>query len=201
MLDPDTTSDYVFLASLIRAQGRHGELLAELLTDFPHRFAERPAVWLLPPAGPSAPRAATVERHWIHKDRIVLKFAGIDSINDAELLRGWRVAVPRAERMPLADDAVYIGDLVGCRVIDEATGNTDLGPVLDVARGEKGSADLLVLAQGEDELLIPFVKGYLVSIDLEGRTVRMRLPSGLTALNAAPTDEERSARSAAQAEE
>jgi 16S rRNA processing protein RimM len=192
MPDVYANDDYVLLARLIRTQGRHGEILAEILTDFPQRFAQQPGVWLLPAAGNTPPRAAVIERSWPHKGRIVLKFAGVDSIDDAEPLRGWQVAVCREQRMPLEQDAVYIGDLVGCHVIDEAAGGADLGPVLDVARGENGSADLLVLGK-DDELLIPFAKSYVVSIDLAGRLLRMRLPAGLTALNAPPTEEERGA--------
>ncbi len=202
MPDAYTLDDYVLLARLIRTQGRHGEILADLLTDFPQRFTQRPEVWLLPPSGSHPPRAAIVERAWPHKGRIVLKFAGIDSINDAELLRGWPVAVTRDQRMPLDDEAIYIGDLIGCRVIDEAAGDTYLGPVRDVLRGENGSADLLVIGEPEgnsgDELLIPFAKSYIVAIDLPGQSLRMRLPAGLTALNTPPTEEERAALAASQ---
>jgi 16S rRNA processing protein RimM len=204
MPEPSAAEDYVLLARLIRTQGRHGELLAEILTDFPERFTQQPAVWLLPPAGSGVPRAAVVERAWRHKGRIVLKLAGVDSMNDAEPLRGYAVAVSREQRMPLEQDAVYIGDLVGCRVLDTAAGGADLGPVLDVVRGEHGAADLLVLKQTgaatEDELLIPFAKSYIVSIDLAGRCLRMRLPAGLTALNAPLSEEERAALKAAAEE-
>jgi 16S rRNA processing protein RimM len=201
MLEAKAAGEYVRLARLIRPQGRHGELLAEILTDFPQRFAQQPEVWLLPAAAGKPPRAAVIERAWPHKGRIVLKFAGVDSINDAETLRGWQVAVAREQRMRLEDDAVYIGDLIGCHVIDEANDGADLGPVLDVTRGQHGSADLLVLGQGkEDELLIPFAKSYIVSLDLAQRRLRMRLPAGLTALNAPPSEEERAALKAAARE-
>ena len=201
MPDPNAAKEYVLLAKLIRAQGRHGELLAEILTDFPERFTRQPDVWLIP-SPTAAPRAARIERAWPHKGRIVLKIAGVDSINDAELLRGHHVAVARDQRMPLEQDAVYIGDLVGCRVMDEAAGGADLGPVLDVVRGEHGAADLLLLKQtgvaADDELLIPFARSYIVSIDLTGRCLRMRLPAGLVALNAPLSEEERAAQQAAQ---
>ena len=98
-----------------------------------------------------------------------------------------------AARAPLSDNAVYIADLIGCHVIDEAAGPDDLGPVLDVERGENGSADLLVLKRDNEELLIPFAQAYLIAVDLEARVVRMRLPAGLTQLNAPLTEEERTA--------
>lgn len=193
----DRDRAFVVLAHLIRTQGRHGELIADILTDFPERFVERRRVWLLPPDAKDAPREAEIERHWLHKGRvvgrIVLKFAGIDSIADATPFAGWRVAIPREERAPLPEDAVYVADLVGCHLIDEANGAIDLGPVLDVERGTGGALDMLVLKSGKDELLIPFAKAYVVSLDLDARVLRMRLPAGLTAINAPMTEEERAA--------
>jgi 16S rRNA processing protein RimM len=189
----DRDHEFVELAQLIRTQGRHGELIADILTDFPERFTERRRVWLLPPDAKAAPREVEIERHWLHKDRIVLKFAGIESISDATPFAGWRVAIPRRERAPLADDAVYVADLVGCHLIDEANGGIDLGPVLDVERGASGALDMLVLKTGEEELLVPFAKAYLIALDLNARVLRMQLPAGLTAINSPITEEERKA--------
>jgi 16S rRNA processing protein RimM len=189
----DRDRDFVLLAHLIRTQGRHGELIAEILTDFPERFSERPHVWLLPPDAKAAPREAAIERHWPHKGRIVLKFAGIDSISGATALSGWHVAIPRGQRVPLADDAVYVADLIGCHVIDETDRIVDLGAVLAVEHGSGGAPDLLVIQHGDDELLIPFAKAYIVEMKLAAQVLRMRLPAGLTAINAPLTDEERAA--------
>ncbi|MGA9718798.1 MAG: ribosome maturation factor RimM [Acidobacteriaceae bacterium] len=198
---PAENRDFVLLARLVRTQGRHGELIADILTDFPERFAERTRVWLMPPDAKTPPREAEVERQWRHKGRIVLKFAGIDSISDATPLRGWHVAIPHEARALLSDDAVYVADLIGCRVIDEASGLADLGPVMDVERGESGAADLLVLNRDDEELLIPFAKAYLIAVDLDARVVRMRLPAGLTHLNAPLTEEERAAQQVDQEDE
>lgn len=187
-------SDFVLLARLVRTQGRHGEIIADILTDFPEKFTERRHVWLVPPQESEPARAAEIERHWLHKGRIVLKFAGVDSISDAETYRGWHVAIPREGRAPLEADAVYIADLIGCHVIDEASSAVDLGAVLDVERGEGDAPDLLILRRNDEELLIPFAKAYLVAIDLDARILRMRLPAGLTEINAPMTEDERQAR-------
>jgi 16S rRNA processing protein RimM len=191
MSGDDAKREFVLLAHLVRTQGRDGELIAEILTDFPERFSERTHVWLLPPDAKAAPRQAAVERHWFHKSRVVFKIAGIDSIPDAAALRGWHVAIPREQRTPLTDDAMYVADLIGCHVIDEADGDVDLGPVLDVERGSGGGLDLLVLKKGDDELLIPLAKAYLLAFDLNTRLLRMRLPRGLTSINAPMSEEER----------
>jgi 16S rRNA processing protein RimM len=197
----DRDRNFVLLARLIRTQGRHGELIAEILTDFPERFSERTRVWLLPPDPKAAPREVEIERHWPHKGRIVLKFAAIDSISDATVLSGWHVAIPRKQRAPLAEDAIYIADLIGCHVIDEAAGALDLGPVLGVERGSGGAPDLLVIQHGRDELLIPFAKALIVEINLAAQVLRMQLPAGLTAINAPLTDEESAAQRQIREEE
>ena len=67
-------------------------------------------------------REAKVDSHWLHKGRVVLKFSQVDSIADAEKLRGFDVVIPREERMPLEGDAVYVSDLLGVRVIDVSRG-------------------------------------------------------------------------------
>lgn len=183
------------LARLIRPHGRRGELVADVLTDFPERFHSRPRLFLIPPdrVGTS-PREMTLEDFWFFRSRIVLKFQGIDSINEAEGLRGFGVAIPSDQRAPLARGDVYAGDLVGCLVCDL---NRDalVGEIVDIDRGSS-STDLLVVrrpgvAQPEAEVLIPFVNDYLVRIDLENRLVEMRLPEGLLDINAPLTEEEK----------
>jgi 16S rRNA processing protein RimM len=176
-------SDPVLLARLLRPQGRHGELLAEILTDFPERFAERQHVLLLGTLT-GEPRPMELEGHWLHKGGVVLKFKGVDSINEAEPLRGAHVAVPAEERVAL-EDAFYIGDLIDCRLVDEA-GDTAIaiGRIVDVQR-EPVSADLLVVESSDGrELLVPFAKAYLVRVDVAAREVVMRLPEGLLTINA-----------------
>jgi 16S rRNA processing protein RimM len=196
----DRDREFVLLAHLLRAQGRHGELIADILTDFPERFGERRHVWLLPPDAKGAPREAEIERHWLHKGRVVLKFMGINSISDATPFARWQVAIPREQRASLSDDAIYVADLIGCHLIDETGGAVDLGPVLDVERGAGDALDMLVLKSGKDELLIPFAKAYLVSLDLDARVLWMRLPAGLTTINAPITEEERAAQRQASQE-
>ena len=132
----------MIVAKIVRPQGRHGEALAELLTDFPERFAERKRLFLLAPQMPH-PRPSRTRSHWLHQGRIVLKFAGIDSINDVETLRGLEVAIPKAERAPLEDGAVYIADLIGCTLIDSRAA-AEVGKIIDVDR-ESSSTALLVI--------------------------------------------------------
>ena len=84
----ESPDSWVLLAHIVRPQGRRGEVLADIFTDFPEQFEQRKRLFLRPP-GAEAMRPAKVEAHWLHKGRVVLKFAQVDSIADAETLRGF----------------------------------------------------------------------------------------------------------------
>ncbi len=183
MTDP---GQWAWLARIRRTQGRKGEVFADILTDFPEKFAERRRLWLLPQTADAAfPREVELVAHWLHKGGIVLHFAGIDSISAAETLIGMAVAIPRSERVPLPEGEAYIGDLIGCTLIDVATGQpTAIGEIEDV-HTTAGPAPLLVVHGKAGEVLVPFAKSYLRKLDIDARRVEMALPEGLVDLNAA----------------
>jgi 16S rRNA processing protein RimM len=181
--------DWAILARVIRPQGRHGEIVADLLTDFPERFADRKRLYLLASeANAEAVREVVLERHWLHKGRVVLKFSGFDSISNAETLRGLLVAIPRNERVSLNDDSVYLSDLLGCTVVDVTSKPVDIGKIIDV---DRDAGLLVVQPKMNEELLIPFAKAYLVRIDTPAKRIEMRLPTGILDINAPVTEEER----------
>ncbi|HEY2400019.1 MAG TPA: ribosome maturation factor RimM [Steroidobacteraceae bacterium] len=186
-----TAAGWAIVARLVRSQGRHGEILADLLTDFPERFVERTRLYLVASETSQTPvREVTLERHWLHKGRVVLKFSGVDSINDAEALRDLLVAITASERAPLPDDAVYVSDLIGCEIVDVASESMPVGRIAEVDR-EAGR--LIVQSARGEEILIPFAKEYLVDVDIAGKRIEMRLPGGLLDINAPITEEERRA--------
>lgn len=181
---------WVSVARLIRPQGRRGEILSEILTDFPERFAEMQEAFLA--RGTSAPTPIKIEQSWLHKGRIVLKLAQVDSISAAELLRGAEIVLPADKRMPLEPGAAYIGDLIGCRLIDHGQpGHPAVGIVQDVMQQSATTDLLVVLGNDGAEHWIPFAQAYLVRMDLEGRSLEMNLPAGLLEVNAPLSPEER----------
>ncbi|MGO8934089.1 MAG: ribosome maturation factor RimM [Terracidiphilus sp.] len=191
---PEPPEAWVWLARIRRPQGRKGEVFAEILTDFPDKFAERRQLWLLAadvsaaagtrPAS-QAPRQVELKNHWLHKGGVVLHFAGVDSISAAETLAGVVVAIPRTERAELSEDAVYISDLVGCTLVDVAGAEAvRVGTIENVDRSG-GAAPLLVVRGAKGEVLVPFAKSYLRKIDLEAKRVEMALPEGLVDLSKA----------------
>ena len=184
-IGPSAPEDWVWLARIRRPQGRKGEVFAALLTDFPEKFAERKRLWLLleQTAAITAPREVELIAHWPHKGGIVLHFAGIDSISAAETLKGLIVAIPRSERAALAEDEIYIGDLIGCSLIDVASAAPQTVGEIESVDRTGGAVALLVVRGVAGEVLIPFAKRYLRKIDLEAKRVEMALPEGLVELN------------------
>lgn len=176
-------SRWVTLAHIRRAQGRKGEVLADLLTDFPEKFAERRHLWLLAPK--REPWQVELVDHWLHKGGIVLHFAGVDSITAAETLRDVEVVIPREERAALGEDEFYVGDLIGSSLVDAAVSPARLvGVVEDVDRASGPVALLVVQVEGAKEpALIPLVKAWLDNFDAAAKRLTMRLPEGLADIN------------------
>jgi 16S rRNA processing protein RimM len=190
---PNQKQEWVWLARIRRTQGRKGEVFAEILTDFPERFEVRRNLWLITEtAGASRsmaePRAVELVHHWLHKGGIVLHFAGIDSITAAEGLIGLGVAIPREERALLGEDEAYIGDLIGCTLVDAAGAEPIVvGEIEDVDTSAGPTPLLIVRGAGKSkdsrEILIPFARDYLRWLDIEHKRIEMALPEGLVDLN------------------
>ena len=189
-------ADWVTLAVVVRPQGRRGEVLCELNTDFPERFAERTSLFLKSPDATQG-QSYTLDEFWLptgkSAGRVVLKFAGVDSISDAEQLAGRHVLLPIAERAPLEDGTFYVDDLRGCTVVNLAGGDgpDEIGTITDVhfptdSAGAKlhDAAPILVVTRANgDEVLIPLAKEFLEAPDLASRRIGMRLPAGLVEAN------------------
>jgi 16S rRNA processing protein RimM len=192
-MDPELS--WIVLARLVRPQGRKGELLAELLTDFPDRFVGREDMFLAPEnfrGEPAGARRVAVTSSWLpvgkNKGRVVLHFAGIDSISDAEAVAGLEVIIPSDRRAPLDESSIYVSDLVGCDLVDN--GN-EVGRIIGVqfpaapdgGRLEDAAPLLAVESKGGGEVLVPFAKAFLKAVDLPAKRIEMNLPDGLVDVN------------------
>ena len=142
----------------------------------------------LPREPDKARRELEVEELWPHKGLMVFKFAGVDSISDAEELIGSELQVPSSQRSQLEAGWNYVSDLVGCSVVDQGR---EIGRIEDVQFGA-GEAPLLIVRDAAKQLVeIPFAEAYLESMDVARKQVNMKLPEGLLELNAPLTAEEK----------
>jgi 16S rRNA processing protein RimM len=197
------------VARLLRPRGNKGELAAELLTDFPERLTKLTEVFLSDETGKSAPHVVAVKNIWLsqnHKNQAVFHFENINSINDAEKLRGFDVLLPIEQRVTLPAGHYFVADLVGCTVFALpatppaissapcalAEAPSLLGTVKDVEfPGEAfPGTPLLVVGlpektpSGETEILIPLADDICTRIDTAARRIEVLLPDGLRDLNA-----------------
>lgn len=169
------------MAILGKARGNRGEVTAGSLSSKPGRFDDLKTVILSGGQAAFANVPFEIERIWDHAGTLIFKFAGVDSISDAEKLRGADVRIPKSERVALEPGEYFHSDLVGCEVRERVSGR-----VVGCVTGweEFGGPALLEIDHGR--LLIPFVKAICTQIEPENQLILVDLPEGLETVNEVP---------------
>jgi 16S rRNA processing protein RimM len=171
------SDDLIAVARIVKVRGIRGEVVADLLTDFPDRFAGLASLVAIDADG--SRRSLQIEEQWFHGDRLVLKFAGFDQIEESKKLVGCELAVPADERIELPQDSFYDWELIGCRV--ETTSGQTVGDVKQIVRTGKAELLSVVDADGRDRL-VPMVDDIVVEIDKDKKLIRIDPPKGLLEL-------------------
>ena len=196
-----TTERWVQVAKLVRSRGNKGEVAAELWTDFPERLSSLKSLYLRKDA--EEPKRMGLRNFWTDRNLPgmgVFHFEGCNTISEAESLRGLDVLLPIEERVELPAGQYFVTDLMGCTVFESPRFTTELasparpaeemphalGTVRDVFfPGEKVSGTpLLQVETPAGEVLIPLAEEICACIDVEARRIEVRLPEGLTDLDA-----------------
>ena len=166
--------DLIIVARAVRPRGLKGELVADVLTDFPERFEKVDELSGVGPTGER--RQLKLESYWFQNDRMVLKFAGYDSSESAKALVGYEFGLPEAERVELSKDEFYDWELEGCSV--ENTLGQSLGKVREVMR--TGGVELLVVEdEAQRDVLIPMAASIVIEIDISRKKIVVDPPEGL----------------------
>jgi 16S rRNA processing protein RimM len=170
------SDDLIVIARAVRTHGLKGEIVAELLTDFPDRFEDVDELVLVAPSGEQSP--GRLEDHWFQKDRVVLKLAGYDDVDQAKSLVGYNFAVPDSERVALEEDEFYDWELEGCTVKVDAK---SIGQVRSVLK--TGGTEILVVSDDSGkEQLVPLAAEIVVKIDTAAKVILIDPPEGLLEL-------------------
>jgi 16S rRNA processing protein RimM len=170
------SDDLIVIARAVRTHGLKGEIVAELLTDFPERFEDVDELILVSPTGERS--TGRLKGFRFQKDRVVLKLAGYDDIDRAKELVGYDFALPDSERMPLEEDEFYDWELEGCTV---KVGDRSIGEVQSVIK--TGGPEILVIADDSGkEQLVPLAAEIVVKIDKAARVILIDPPEGLLEL-------------------
>lgn len=175
-MDGGGSDDLILIARAVRTHGLKGEIVAELLTDFPERFEDVDELILVAPSGEQKP--GELEDFWFQKDRVVLKLAGYDDVDQAKSLVGYDFAVPDSERVALEEDEFYDWELEGCTV---KLGEKSIGQVRSVLK--TGGAEILVVSDDSGkEQLVPLAAEIVVKIDTAAKVILIDPPEGLLEL-------------------
>ena len=170
----ENQGDLIIVARAVRTRGLKGELVADVLTDFPERFEH---ISELTGVGSNGERKQLeLERYWFQNDRMVLKFTGYDTVESANALVGYQFGLPEAERVQLPEDEYYDWELEGCAV--ENKPNSIIGKVREVMK-TGGVALLVIEDEAGRENLVPMVQSIVVEIDILRKKILIDAPDGL----------------------
>jgi 16S rRNA processing protein RimM len=169
--------DLVLVGRVARTHGHRGAVIVNPETDFPEeRFKAGATVWMLR-AG--TPEPVVIREARLHQGRPVLTLEGVESMNDAERLRGAELRVPEGALLALPEGAYYHFQLEGCEVV--TTTGERVG-VVEAVEGEAGGQRLVVGTPG-GEVLVPFASSICTAIDVGERRIVIDPPAGLLEVN------------------
>ena len=165
--------DLVAIAKIVKSRGLRGEVSADILTDFPERFEDLESVIAVLPDGTR--QNLKIKDFRFQKNRILLSFEGIDSIEAAENLRSAEICVHESEAVALEEDEYFDWELENCAV--ETVEGEKIGRVKELMR--TGGTEILVVEGAEKEFLIPFAETICTEVDVENKLIRVDAPEGL----------------------
>ena len=167
--------DRIAVGVIRKAHGIRGEANVEPWTDDIERFEELSAVTLVSP-NEERTRDVTIESPRPHKDRALVKFAGINTPEEIEELRAWTLEIPESEARKLDPDQYYLHDLIGVHLIDRK--GADRGEVTEAYEG--GGGVLLNVRRPDGKTYeVPFAESICVEIDLPAKKIVVELPEGI----------------------
>ena len=161
------------VGAITSTHGIRGEVKVFPTTDDPKRFCKLKQVIL---DDGKSKIDLEVESVKFFKNLVIVKFKGLDDINEVEKYRKATLWVTRDQAVPLKKDEYFIADLIGLSVVTED--GEELGNITDVI--QTGANDVYVVAkEGEEELLIPAIKECVKNVDLKNQVMTIFLMPGL----------------------
>jgi 16S rRNA processing protein RimM len=165
--------DLLKVGVITTTHGVRGEVKVFPTTDSAERFLDLDYVLL--DTGREL-RRLEITNVKFYKNQAILKFKGIDNINDIEMYKGRDLWISREDGLELGEDEYYIADLIGLTVLLED--GTEYGTLKDVM--ETGANDVYIVETKEgQEVLLPAIADCILDVDLEEETMTVHLMKGL----------------------
>lgn len=173
MLNKRNMEDKLRVGVISSTHGIRGEVKVFPTTDSPNRFKKMKKVIL---NHGKEELELEIEGVKFFKKFAILKFKGIDHINDIEVYKGGELYVARENAQKLGKDEYFIADLIGVSVVDE--NGEKLGVLKDVI--ETGANDVYVVErENKKDLLLPAIKQCIRKVDVEAGEMEVHLMEGL----------------------
>lgn len=169
--------EFLQVGVISSTHGIRGEVKVFPTTDDPARFKKLKKVLL-----DTGRERLEFEVQWVKffKQFVILKFRGIDSINDIERYKGKGLFVPRKDAVKLAKNEYFIADLIGMDVFadEDSPDDKPFGVLKDVI--ETGANEVYVIeSEQHGEVLVPAIRQCILDVDVEKRKMRIHLLDGL----------------------
>ena len=165
--------DLLKVGVITTTHGVRGEVKVYPTTDEPERFLDLEYVLL--DTGKEL-RRLDIKNVRFFKNLVILKFDGIDNINDIEKYKGRDLWIPREEAQELDEDEYYIADLLGMKVLLED--GSEFGTLKNVM--ETGANDVYIVDRVDgEEVLLPAIHDCVLDVDVEKNTMTVHLMKGL----------------------
>lgn len=165
-------SEYFVIGKIVNTQGIKGEIRVLPSTEDINRFKLLKEVYV---QKKGTMEIFEIENIRFHKQFVLLKFKGIDTMTDGEKLKNTEIKIPKEMAIPCEEDEYYIGDLYGINVIEES--GEDLGTLEDIIF--TGANDVYVVRKDDSEILIPAIKKCILNVDINEKIMKVKLLEGL----------------------
>ena len=162
---------YLAVGTLRRSHGIRGDMLVDVLTDFPERLKPGTHIYV-----GDKKQALKITHRRPHNDGLILGFEGISSAEQTAKYRARTVYVPAEDRPLLPEGEYYHHQIIGLNVVGES--GAALGVVTEII--ETGANDVYVVKNADErEILLPALKQVLLDVNLDTKTMRVHLLPGL----------------------
>jgi 16S rRNA processing protein RimM len=165
--------DFFQIGIITSTHGVNGEVKVFPTTDDARRFKRLKEVFV-----DNGKERVTLEIEGVKffKQLVILKFKGIDSLNEVEKYRKSTLLVARENAVRLGRNEYFIADLMGLKVLDED--ESEIGVLRDVM--ETGANDVYVIDLHDGrELLLPAIRQCVLAVDVEAGYIKIHILDGL----------------------
>lgn len=163
------------VGKIVNTHSLKGEVKVISSTDFEEERFKKGSKLLIT-RGNQLIREVVVQSYRNHKNFLLVKFEGIDSVEEAEKLKNLQIKIDSDEVGELEENEFYFHQIIGCEVFDENDKN--LGEIIDILT--PGANDVWVI-KGEEgkEILIPYIEDVVKQIDITNKKVNIEVMEGL----------------------